>query len=50
VIQESGDAHNRVFTVAVKVNGKVYAQGTATKKRDAQKQAATLALNKLGLI
>ncbi|CAD0230421.1 MULTISPECIES: ribonuclease III [Planktothrix] len=50
VIQESGDDHNKVFTVAVKVKGKVYAQGKATKKRDAEKQAATLALKKLGLI
>ncbi|HEY9864416.1 MAG TPA: ribonuclease III [Candidatus Obscuribacterales bacterium] len=50
VIQESGNAHNRVFTVAVKVNGISYGQGTATRIRDAEKQAATLALNKLGLI
>ncbi len=50
VIQESGDAHNRVFTVAVKVNGISYGQGTATRRRDAEKQAATLALQKLGLI
>jgi ribonuclease-3 len=50
VIRESGDAHNRVFTVAVKVNGISYGQGTATRRRDAEKQAATLALNKLGLI
>jgi ribonuclease-3 len=50
VIEESGDDHNKVFTVAVKVKGKVYAQGKATKKRDAEKQAATLALKKLGLI
>ncbi|VXD18882.1 ribonuclease III [Planktothrix paucivesiculata] len=47
VIQESGNAHNRVFTVAVKVNGISYGQGTATRIRDAEKQAATLALNKL---
>ncbi|HAO10687.1 MAG TPA: ribonuclease III [Planktothrix sp. UBA8407] len=50
VIQESGDDHNKVFTVVVKVKGMVYAQGKATKIRDAQKQAATLALTNLGLI
>ena len=50
VIQESGNAHNRVFTVAVKVNGISYGQGTATRIRDAEKQAATLALKQLGLI
>lgn len=50
VIQESGEDHNKVFTVVVKVKGRVYAQGKATKIRDAQKQAATLALTNLGLI
>ena len=37
-------------TVPLPSSGKVYAQGKATKKRDAEKQAATLALKKLGLI
>jgi len=50
VIQESGDDHNKVFTVVVKVKGISYGQGTATRRRDAEKQAATLALTNLGLI
>jgi len=50
VIEESGPDHDRVFSVEVRVNGRVYGYGTATRRREAEKQAATQALQKLGLI
>ncbi|MBS9386639.1 MAG: ribonuclease III [Dolichospermum sp. BR01] len=46
-IQESGTDHNKEFTVQVEINGKIYAQGKGKRKIDAQKQAATNALEKL---
>ncbi len=50
VIEESGNDHNKVFTVEVRVNGHVYGVGKATKKKEAEKQAAIQALQQLGLI
>lgn len=50
VIQEFGDDHDKTFVMQVQVNGRVYGQGKAKNKRDAKKQAATLALKNLGLI
>lgn len=50
VIQESGSDHDKVFCVEVRVNDRVYGYGKATKKKDAEKQAANVALQKLGLI
>jgi ribonuclease III len=50
VIRESGDDHNKVFVVEARVNGIAYSQGEAKKKKDAEKQAATKVLKKLGLI
>ncbi|SKB16118.1 Ribonuclease 3 [Planktothrix sp. PCC 11201] len=50
VIQESGSDHDKVFGVEVRVKGRVYGYGKATKKKEAEKQAANVALQKLGLI
>ncbi|MFM6396525.1 putative dsRNA-binding protein, partial [Planktothrix sp.] len=50
VIHESGSDHDKVFGVEVRVNGCVYGYGKATKKKEAEKQAANVALQKLGLI
>ncbi|MGL5135490.1 MAG: ribonuclease III [Planktothrix sp.] len=50
VIQESGSDHDKVFGVEVRVRGRVYGYGKATKKKEAEKQAANVALQKLGLM
>ncbi|MCF3609167.1 ribonuclease III [Planktothrix agardhii 1033] len=50
VIQESGSDHDKVFGVEVRVKGRVYGYGKSTKKKEAEKQAANVALQKLGLI
>ena len=49
VINESGPANARTFTVNVLVNGKVYGTGTGCRKVDAEKQAAIAALKSLNL-
>lgn len=50
VIKEEGLPHDKTFTVQVSINGKVYAQGTGSTKKEAEKQAAGNALKKLGLL
>ncbi|WP_254175005.1 ribonuclease III [Planktothrix pseudagardhii] len=50
VIHESGSDHDKVFGVEVRVNDRVYGYGKATRKKEAEKQAANVALQKLGLI
>ncbi len=47
VIKEEGPPHNKIFTVQVSINGKVYAQGTGYSKKEAEKQAAGNALKKI---
>ncbi|MEA5575602.1 ribonuclease III [Anabaena sp. UHCC 0451] len=49
-IQETGQDHNKEFTVQVEINGRIYGQGKGKKKKDAEKQAATNALQKLNLL
>lgn len=48
-IDESGPAHERVFTVQVKVDNIVYGKGTASSKKEAAQLAAKAALNILAL-
>ncbi|MBE9126393.1 MULTISPECIES: ribonuclease III [unclassified Coleofasciculus] len=50
VTNEVGADHAKMFTVEVRVNGTVYGEGTANKKKEAEKQAASDALRKLGLL
>ena len=45
LVDEKGPAHNKVFTVAVYVNGKFYANGSAGNKKQAEQNAAKKALN-----
>lgn len=47
VIDESGPAHNKIFTVEVKVDGISYGVGTAGSKKEAEQEAAHDALLKL---
>ncbi len=46
-LSEDGPAHQRVFTVAVTIEGKEYAQGTGTTKKKAEQIAAQKALTML---
>ncbi len=50
VIEESGPDHDKVFSVEVRVKGRVYGYGKAKNKKEAEKQAANAALKNLGLI
>ena len=47
VIAESGPDHDKVFTVAVFVNGEQLGQGTGKTKKEAEQKAAGDALNRL---
>ena len=47
VIEESGPAHNKSFTVEVKIDDIVYGVGTAGSKKEAEQEAAHDALLKL---
>lgn len=44
LINESGPAHNKTFTVEARLNSNVIGTGTARSKREAEKQAAIKAL------
>lgn len=44
LINESGPAHNKSFTVEARLNSNVIGTGTARSKREAEKQAAIMAL------
>jgi ribonuclease-3 len=46
VVGESGPAHQRLFTIGVKFDGKVIAKGTGSSKQEAELQAAKKALEK----
>lgn len=45
LVDEKGPAHDKIFTVAVYVNGKFYASGSAGTKKQAEQNAAKKALN-----
>lgn len=49
VVAENGPEHDKTFTVVVKVNNNVVGEGTATTKKDAEQQAAKLALVLFGI-
>ena len=46
VIDEQGPAHDKTFTVEVKIDSVVYGQGTAHSKKEAEQKAAHDALQK----
>lgn len=50
VIKEEGPAHNKTFTVIVKVNGLVFGKGVASTKKEAEQLAAKDALSKQATI
>ena len=49
VVGEEGPAHNKTFTVIVKVDDIVYGSGVAASKKEAEQEAAKNALEKLAL-
>lgn len=49
VVGEEGPAHNKTFTVIVKVDDIVYGSGVAASKKEAEQEAAKDALTKLAL-
>ena len=49
LVDESGPAHNKSFTVKVEVDGIVYGEGTSGSKKEAEQEAAKDALKKLAI-
>ena len=49
IINEEGPAHNRSFTVQVKVDDIVYGIGVSGSKKEAEQEAAKVALEKLAI-
>ena len=47
LVDEQGPAHNKTFTMIVKVDDIIYGKGTAGSKKEAEQEAAKDALNKL---
>lgn len=47
LINEEGPAHNKIFTMTVKIDNIVYGKGSANSKKEAEQEAAKDALNKL---
>ncbi len=46
IVHEEGPAHNKIFTVVVKIDGITYGRGTAHSKKEAEQEAARDALKK----
>ena len=49
LVDEQGPAHNKTFTMIVKVDDIIYGKGTAGSKKEAEQEAAKDALNKLAI-
>ena len=49
LIKEEGPAHNKTFTVQVKIDDIVYGMGTSGSKKEAEQEAAKVALTKLAI-
>lgn len=50
LLEETGPAHQKTFTMAVKIDNIVYGTGTAGSKKEAEQEAAKNALEKLAVI
>lgn len=46
LINEEGPAHNKIFTVVVKINDVIYGRGIAHSKKEAEQEAARDAIHK----
>ena len=49
LVKEEGPAHDKRFTIEVKVDGIVYGEGIGTSKKEAEQEAAKIALSKMVL-
>lgn len=49
LVSESGPAHNKTFSVVVKVDDIIYGKGSAPSKKEAEQEAAKDALGKLAI-
>lgn len=49
LIKEEGPAHNRIFTVQVKIDDIIYGTGVSGSKKEAEQEAAKEALEKLAV-
>lgn len=49
-IQEEGPPHDKTFTVVVKIDNVIYGKGIASSKKEAEREAARVALTKLAII
>ena len=49
LIKEEGPAHNREFTVEVVIDNIVYGEGVGSSKKEAEQEAAKVALEKLAI-
>lgn len=49
LVGEEGPAHDKRFTVEVKIDGIIYGIGVGTSKKEAEQEAAKEALNKLAI-
>lgn len=47
LVKEEGPAHDKRFTIEVKVDGIVYGEGVGTSKKEAEQEAAKIALSKM---
>jgi len=47
LIKDEGPPHNKTFTMAVKINSKIFGKGTGGSKKEAEQNAAKIALTKL---
>lgn len=47
LLNEEGEPHQKIYTVRVFINEKVYGTGRGSSKREAEKQAAVVALQKI---
>lgn len=50
VIDEAGPPHDKTFTVVVKIDNIIYGKGIASSKKEAEREAARVALTKLAII
>ncbi len=50
ITDETGPEHSKTFSVVCKINGNIVGNGSATNKKDAQMQAAKMALALFGLL
>lgn len=48
-VDEMGPDHDKIFTIEVRIDGKVYGRGTGHSKQAATKEAAKVAIQQLGI-